>query len=174
MVSWTKRPWPFLTTTTQKSLNQIFACLNLYQHTKNNFIPYVPFWCSVLASCDQTGHKHLWPCPPKDFWSAFNFCGSVSIIIYYYSIIYQFISSLHSSDTVSLRVAWPDWPYTFLIMPTQKIFNHLLICMDFHQPTKNQLTPLVHPLDTVSFRVSRPEWPFPLLTIPNQKFSINF
>ena len=40
---WTKRPWSFLTMRTQKSLNQGFGFLNLYQHAKYQFIPSAHF-----------------------------------------------------------------------------------------------------------------------------------
>ena len=50
----------------------------------------------------------------------------------------QFISSVHSSDTVSFRVHRPDWPCPFLTMPNQKIFNQLLIFVNFYQLAKNE------------------------------------
>ena len=33
---------------------------------------------SILESREQTDHTNFWPCPLKNFWSAFNFCESVS------------------------------------------------------------------------------------------------
>ena len=55
-----------LTMHTQKSLNQLLAFLNLYQHAKNQFIPSVCYKIhSSLESCDHSGHTCFWPCPPK-------------------------------------------------------------------------------------------------------------
>ena len=33
---------------------------------------------SILESCDQTGHTHLWPRPTQKFWLTFNLCQFVS------------------------------------------------------------------------------------------------
>ena len=43
-VSWTNRSWPFLTTPTQKWLNQLLAFQNWHQHAKNQLIPSVHSW----------------------------------------------------------------------------------------------------------------------------------
>ena len=59
-VSWIKRQWPFLTTFTQKLLDQILAFLNLYQHAKNQFIPSVHFW-------DTVNFRVSWPDLPLPF-----------------------------------------------------------------------------------------------------------
>ena len=59
-VSWIKRQWPFLTTSTQKLLDQILAFLNLYQHAKNQFIPSVHFW-------DTVNFRVSWPDLPLPF-----------------------------------------------------------------------------------------------------------
>ena len=82
------------------------------------------------------------------------------------------IPSVISSDMVSFRVLSPDWPDPFLTMPTPKIFNHLLICINLYQHAKNQLILFIHSWDTVSFRVPRPYWPHLFLTVPNQKMFI--
>ena len=49
-----------LTTPTQKSLNQLLAFLNLYQHAKNEFIPSVHFW-------DSVNFRVSWPDWPHQF-----------------------------------------------------------------------------------------------------------
>ena len=49
-VSWIKRPLPFLTTPTQKSLKLLFAFLHFHQHVKNQFIPSIHFWGTVLRT----------------------------------------------------------------------------------------------------------------------------
>ena len=54
-------------------------------------------------------------------------------------------------------------------MLTQKIFNHLLICVNLCQHAKDQSIPSVHSGDTVNFRDQRPDQPHPFLTMPNQK-----
>ena len=56
----------------------------------------------------------------------------------------QFISSLHSWDTVNFRVPWPDRPHPFLTMPTQNFFDHILIYVNsYHQHAKNQAVSLI-------------------------------
>ena len=99
----------------------------------------------------------------KKFWSAFNFCESVS------RCKNQIIQSVYFSDTVNYRVLPPDWPHPFLTMLTPKMFTHLLICAKLYQPEKNQLIPTVHSWDTLNFRVPRPDWPQPFLTMTNRK-----
>ena len=54
---------------------------------------------------------------------------------------------------------------------TQKIFNHLLICMNLYQHAKNHFIPSVHSWDTVNFRVQMPH-PHPFLIMPNQKMLV--
>ena len=49
-----KRPMSFLTKPTQKSLSQLLAFLDLYQHAKNQFTPSEIQ--SILESHDQTSH----------------------------------------------------------------------------------------------------------------------
>ena len=53
-ISWSKRPWPVLSTHTQIWLNQLLAFLNLYRHAKNQFIPAVHLW-------DTVNFKVQWP-----------------------------------------------------------------------------------------------------------------
>ena len=81
----------------------------------------------------------------------------------------QFITFVHSSDTVNFRVLSHDWSHPLLSRPIPTIFNHFLICMNLYQHAKNHLILLVHSWDTVNFRVQRPDWPYPFLTITNQK-----
>ena len=54
-------------------------------------------------------------------------------------------------------------------MPTQKIFDQLLIFVITYQHVKNQVIPFVYSSDTVNFRVQRPDWPNLFLTMPHQK-----
>ena len=54
-------------------------------------------------------------------------------------------------------------------MPTTKIYNHLLICMNLYQHVKTHLIPLVYSWDTSKFRAQTPDWPYPFLTMPNRK-----
>ena len=51
----------------------------------------------------------------------------------------QFIPFVHSSDTVNFRVPSHDWPHPFLTMPTPKILNALLTCMNLYQHTKKSV-----------------------------------
>ena len=47
-VSRLKRPHQFLTTTTHKLLKQLLTFLNFYQHTKNQFIQFIPSWDTAI------------------------------------------------------------------------------------------------------------------------------
>ena len=58
MVSWTKRSCPFLTMPTQKSLKQLLAFLNLYQHLKNLPTPSVHSWDTVSFRILQPDWPH--------------------------------------------------------------------------------------------------------------------
>ena len=56
-VSWTNRPRPFLTMLIQKSLNQLLAFLNLYQHFK---VPWPDWPYSLLTLlCEKNFDLHL-------------------------------------------------------------------------------------------------------------------
>ena len=50
--------------------------------------------------------------------------------------------------TANFTVPRPDWPHPFLIMPTQKFFDQLLIFVNLYQYAKNQFIPSVHSLDS--------------------------
>ena len=39
---------------------------------------------------------------------------------------------------MNFRVQRPDWPYPFLTIPNQKIFDQLLIIMNFYKHAKNE------------------------------------
>ena len=54
----------------------------------------------------------------------------------------QFISSVHSSDTVNFKVPLHDWPHPFLTIPTPKTFKSIF--MKLYQHAKNKLIPLVN------------------------------
>ena len=54
----------------------------------------------------------------------------------------QFISSVHSSDTVSFKVPSHDWPQPFLTMQAPKTFK--LIFMKLCQHAKNKLITFVN------------------------------
>ena len=102
----------------------------------------------------------------KNFWSAFNFCESVSI---YKKWV---IPSAHSLDKVNFRVLLPDWHHTFLTMPTPNILKQLLIHINLYQHAKNLSIPSLHSSDTINSRVQRPDRSPPFLNMPNQKIWI--
>ena len=102
-----------------KSLNHLLAFLNLYL-----FISEIK---SILEPCDQTGHTHFFTMlTPKMFNHLLIF------VIMYQQAKNQLIPSVHSSDTINLRVLPPDWPHPFLAMLTPKIFKHFLICVKLY------------------------------------------
>ena len=76
----TKRPLPFLNRPAQKSWNQLFPFLNLYQHSKNlvysiySFLRYSQFWSPVIRlPTPILDHARL-----INFLLAFIFCESLS------------------------------------------------------------------------------------------------
>ena len=81
----------------------------------------------------------------------------------------QFISSVHSSDPVSFRVACSDWPHPFFDYAHPKNFQSPFNLREFVPACKKSVIPTVYSWDTFNFRVSRPDWPHPVLTLPNQK-----
>ena len=72
-------------------------------------------------------------------------------------------------ETANFRVLWPHWPHPFLTMPTQKIFDQLLIFVNLYQHAKNQFIPSVHSSDTVNFKVPSHAWPHQFFMIPTPK-----
>ena len=89
----TKRPWPFLSTSIQKSLMELLAFLNFQQ-------------ASVYSS-DTVNFRFPWPdwphpFPPiptsKKFWSTFNFHAKNQVI---------------SGEMVALKILQSDWLRAF-------------------------------------------------------------
>ena len=165
--------WAFLTTPTQKSLNQLLAFLNLSQHLNNQFIPSAYFWdiANFWVPSPDWPHQFLTLSTQKNFWWTLTF-----LWIYVNMQKISLFPSAHFSDTVKFRVVSPDWPHPFLTMLTPKIFDHLLICMTLCQHAKTQLIPSAHSWDKLNFRVQKPDWPQLYLTMSNQSFqsTINF
>ena len=66
----------FLTTPTQKSLNQLLAFLNLQQHAKNRFIPSIHSWDTVNFRALRPDWPHPFLSMPTQelFSSTFNLC----------------------------------------------------------------------------------------------------
>ena len=135
-----------LTIPTQKSLNQ----LSVFQ---NQFIPSVYFLryspvTRLATPVDDNAN-------PKYFW----FCIKMQKMnLFHLFIIQPVLQSCHQIGHTH-----------FLTMLTQKIFDHLWICVNLYQHAKNQLIPLAHSWDTVNFRVHRPDWTHPFFVIPNKK-----
>ena len=77
-------------------------------------------------------------------------------------------------EIVNFRVPLLDWPHRFLTMPTPKVLNDLLTCMNFNKHAKNQLIPYVHSYEK-SILKTRDQiahnqfWP-----CSTKKFSTNF
>ena len=68
--------WPhlFLTMLSQKSAEKLLASLNWTSTQKiSSFHQFIP------ESCDQIGHTHFWPHPPKKIFLSNNLCESSSI-----------------------------------------------------------------------------------------------
>ena len=101
--------------------------------------------------------------PAISFWSAFNFCESVSACKKsVYSICSFFRYSQFWSPTIWLAVSIFDH-----VNP--HVWEQFLICMKLCQHTKSGLIPLVQSWNIVNFKVQRPDWPYPFLTMPNKK-----
>ena len=126
---WTKRSLPSLTRPTQKSLNQLLAFLNLYEHTKNQYATEANFRVSWLD----------WPYPFLTSPTQKNFDQLLIFVNLYQHAKNQFIPSVHSSDKVNFKVPSHDWPHPFLTMPTPETFK--LIFTKLYQYAKNKLIP---------------------------------
>ena len=103
-ISWSKRPWPVLTTHTQIWLNQLLAFLNLYRQAKNQFIPSVHLW-------DTVSFKVQWPDwlhPFLPILTQIIFDKLLFFVNLSKHVKNKFIPSVHSSDTVDFRVQSPD------------------------------------------------------------------
>ena len=128
-----------MTTSTPKSLNQLLAFLDLYQHEKITLFHLFIFEIqSILESRDQTAAPIFDlapPSPPQKNNQLLIFD------IMYQHVKNQFIPSVHSSVTVNFRIPSPGWAHPFLTMLTPKIFNHLLIWVKLYQHAKNQFIP---------------------------------
>ena len=51
----------------------------------------------------------------------------------------EFITSIHSWDTVNFRFPWLDWPYLFWTIPTKIFFDQFLIYVNWYQHAKIRL-----------------------------------
>ena len=104
---------------------------------------------SILKSYDHTGQTHFWPCPPKkNYWSAFNFCESVS------TCKTLVLPSVHSSDTVNFTVLIPDW----LKKTQQKKFDKLLIFANLNQVAKNEAVSLTCSGEIADLTILQSDW----------------
>ena len=78
----------------------------------------------------------------------------------------QFIPSADFQNTVSFRVLWPYWSHLLLTLPTQTIFDQLLIFLSLYQNATNEFIPSAHSSNKVNFRVPSPDWPFLVILTP--------
>ena len=103
---------------------------------------------SILESCHITGNIYFWPCQPLKFSITFQFawiCNSMK-------------SSWVEIYKVNFRVQRPDWPYPFLTMPNQKMFNQLLIFANLYQHAKNNIASLICSGKTVHLNIIQSDW----------------
>ena len=104
---------PFPTIPTQKSLDQILAFLNLYEHVKNQFIPSVNSSDTVNFTVPWPNWPHLFLTMSTPLW----FCYSLEKISYFYLFsleISQFWSPETRLTTLSFDHAQPKkFPSTF-------------------------------------------------------------
>ena len=109
-VLWTKRSWSFLTTPAQKSLSQLLASINLYQHGKNQFIRSVHFWDTVNFRVPSPDWPNpFWPCPTPKILKQLLFariCTSMQKISLFYLFIFQIQSINESRDQISHSRFW--------------------------------------------------------------------
>ena len=90
----------------------------------------------ILESHELKTYAHFWLHPPKNH-------QFLTILNLYQHAKNQFIPSIHSWDRANFRVLLQEWPCPFLIIPTQKNFNKLLIFTNFYQYAKNQAISLI-------------------------------
>ena len=73
-VLWPDWPYPFLTTPTQQIFDQLLIFVNLYQHAKNQFIPYLHSSDTVNFTVPLHDWPHLFlTCQPLKFSITFSF-----------------------------------------------------------------------------------------------------
>ena len=80
-------------------LKQLWAFLNLYQHTKNQFIPWISLW-------DTTNFRILWP------ELAHSFLTTISMGLYEHAKSQSF-SLFYSRAVVDLKILQSDWAWAF-------------------------------------------------------------
>ena len=68
------------------------------------------------------------------------------------------VNSVHSWDTISFRVQRPDWPHPFLTMPNQKVFNQLLLFLNFYQHAKNEAVWSICSREIVDLKTLQSDW----------------
>ena len=139
--------------------------MNLYQHTKNQFISFIFSWHTVnLESWEQSGHIHFWPCPPHYF--SINF---------YFSWIYNNMHKIRLFHHLFQRYSWFKNPVIWLTesildrISVTRFFWKLLTFLNLYQHEKNQLISSLHSWDTADFRVSKSKRPHPFPTNTMQK-----
>ena len=81
---------------------------------------------------------------------------------------FQFLPSVHSSNTVSFRVPSRNWPLPFLTMLTPNFQSSFNLC-EFMPTCKKSVNSINSFWRYSHFRLHRPDWSHPLFTMPNQK-----
>ena len=90
---------------------------------------------------------------PKIFKYFFLICMKL-----YHHAKTQLIPLAHSWDTVSLWAQGPDWPYAFLTMPNQKMFNQLLIFVNFILLAKNEAVSSIFYGEIFHLKILQSDW----------------
>ena len=127
---WTKRPFPFLSKPTQKSINQLSWICTSMQKT------------SVLEAANFRVPWSDWSHPFLTMPTQKNFDWLLIFVNLYQHAKNQFIPTVYSLETVNLKVPSHDWPHPSSTMRTPKTFK--LIFMKLYQHGKNKLIPLVN------------------------------
>ena len=94
---------------------------------------------SILESHHQTSHIHF-----------------LAMLTHFWTN--QLVPSDLSWDTVNFRVQRPDWPHSFLATPHQKLFNQLLIFVNFYQHAKNEAVSSIFSREILDLKILQSEW----------------
>ena len=149
---------------TQKSLNQLLAFLNLYQHAKIS----VSSISSFLDTVSFRVPSRNWPLPfltmlTPNFQSSFNLCEFMPACKKSVNPINSFWRYSH------FRVHRPDWSHPLFTMPNQKMFDQLLIFVNLYQHAKNYTVSSICVGEMVDLIILESDWLRPFWPISQEQ-----
>ena len=134
-------PLPFLTSSTQKLINQLLAFLNLYQHAKSQLIPFVCFWDTVIFIAHRPDCQHPFLTLSKQKTFKQHFCEFVSTCKKRAYFIYLFRRNSWFKNPAMI-----GWEYFGLYLWKKIFCESVSTC-------KKSVFPSAYSSDMVNFRV---------------------